>query len=214
MAWHEQVGKWRRKRKLTLAAMGEMCGVSAVTLGRIESGLTDPRLSTAQRIMEVMRGRGERGVVEAAGGGVRPDSVSVKDAAGLPDGDESPAGGPPQGDSGERAGDCGADGAHVSGDEVGHGGAQGGNQEEGGVSERARQAKLAMLRGLIGGDGIDAVTGEIGAAGGGDCAAAVPDSVREDPQPTPAFECLHCQVDYECPRKGKRVHKHKDCGEE
>jgi transcriptional regulator with XRE-family HTH domain len=47
----------REAAELTLAEVSQRSGVTIAHLSRIENGLTDPRLSTLQRVLDVMGGR-------------------------------------------------------------------------------------------------------------------------------------------------------------
>ena len=50
-----RLAEWRAKRRLSLRALGELAGVSYVTIARIERGKHDPRLSTLRLLAKAMK---------------------------------------------------------------------------------------------------------------------------------------------------------------
>jgi len=48
---------YRKNKKMSLATLGEILGVSAVTVHRYENGTRKPGLSTLERIYKVTRGQ-------------------------------------------------------------------------------------------------------------------------------------------------------------
>jgi transcriptional regulator with XRE-family HTH domain len=46
--------EWRKRRGLTLRALGELSGVHYVTLARLEAGRFDPQLSTILKLCKTL----------------------------------------------------------------------------------------------------------------------------------------------------------------